>query len=73
MEALNNSKLGQGGRWVICRSIRRNGRIIYPKNGKVFRFWVKDKAVRARALGFWLFSKIVANQNKIPILVHEEH
>lgn len=31
-----------GGRWVICRSIRKNGQVIYPKNGKYFRFWVND-------------------------------
>lgn len=31
-----------GGRWVICRYIRKNGRLIYPKNGKCFRFWVDD-------------------------------
>jgi hypothetical protein len=28
---------------VICRYIRRNGKIIYPKNAKVFAFDVKDK------------------------------
>lgn len=32
----------RGGRWVYTRSIRKNGRVIYPKNGKVFRFWVED-------------------------------
>ena len=32
-----------GGRWVYARSIRlKNGRVITPKNGKVFRFWVKN-------------------------------
>ena len=31
-----------GGRWVICRYIIKNGRTIYPKNGKCFRFWVSD-------------------------------
>jgi hypothetical protein len=30
------------GRWIICRSIRKNGRVIYPKRGQFFRFWVKD-------------------------------
>lgn len=30
------------GRWVYARYIRRNGRIVYPKNGRVFRFWVDD-------------------------------
>jgi hypothetical protein len=30
-----------GYREVFCRFIRRNGKIIYPKNGKVFHFYVK--------------------------------
>ena len=30
------------GRWVYARFIRKNGRIIYPSKGKVFRFWVED-------------------------------
>ena len=30
------------GREVFCRYIRRNGKIIYPKNAKVFHFWVKN-------------------------------
>lgn len=30
------------GRWVYARYIRRkDGRIVYPKNGKFFRFWVE--------------------------------
>jgi hypothetical protein len=28
---------------VVCRYIRRNGKIIYPKNGGFFSFDVKDK------------------------------
>jgi hypothetical protein len=35
-----------GGRWVICRCIRKNGRVIYPKNGKFFRFWVDDSKLK---------------------------
>jgi hypothetical protein len=31
-----------GGRWVFCRYIRKNGRIIYPKRGQFFRFWVEE-------------------------------
>lgn len=31
------------GRWVYCRSIVKNGRTIYPKKAKFFRFWVEDK------------------------------
>ncbi|SFD62960.1 hypothetical protein SAMN04489710_104115 [Paracidovorax konjaci] len=31
-----------GGRWVVCSYIVKNGRKIYPKNGKCFRFWVDD-------------------------------
>lgn len=37
MAASNNSA---SGHWVYCRSIRKNGRVIYPKNGRFFRFWV---------------------------------
>jgi len=33
----------EGGHWVFCRSIRKNGKVIYPKKGQFFRFWVKDK------------------------------
>lgn len=29
--------------WIYARYITRNGKRIYPKNGKVFRFWVDDK------------------------------
>lgn len=28
--------------WVYSRYITKNGVRIYPKNGKVFRFWVDD-------------------------------
>ncbi len=28
---------------VFCKYIKKNGRIIYPKNAKAFRFWVKVK------------------------------
>ena len=27
---------------VFCRYIRKNGKIIYPKKGKFFHFWVED-------------------------------
>lgn len=27
---------------VFCRYIRKNGRIIYPKNAKFFHFWVDE-------------------------------
>ena len=30
-------------REVFCRYIVRNGKIIYPKNAKVFHFFVKKK------------------------------
>ncbi len=29
-------------RWVYARYVRRNGRIIYPRNAKVFRFPVYE-------------------------------
>jgi hypothetical protein len=28
---------------VYCKFITRNGKRIYPRNGKVFRFWVDKK------------------------------
>lgn len=37
-----DSKPAKGGHWVFARFIRKNGRIIYPKNARFFRFWVKD-------------------------------
>ena len=37
-DVLNNER---GCRYVYCRYITRNGKKIYPKNGKVFRFPVK--------------------------------
>lgn len=40
---MSSTSKEEGGHWVICRSIRKNGKVIYPKNGQLFRFWVKDK------------------------------
>lgn len=31
-----------GQKEIFCRFIRKNGQIIYPKNGKLFHFWVDD-------------------------------
>lgn len=31
-------------REVFCRYIRKNGRIIYPKNSRFFHFWVPVKS-----------------------------
>lgn len=28
--------------WIYCKYITKNGVRIYPKNGKVFRFWVDE-------------------------------
>ncbi len=28
---------------IFCRSIRKNGKIIYPKNGKFFHFFIEDE------------------------------
>lgn len=28
---------------VFCRYIRRNGKLIFPKNGRLFCFWAKNK------------------------------
>lgn len=30
------------GHWVVCTHIVKNGRVIYPKKAKVFRFWVPE-------------------------------
>ena len=30
------------GRWVYARFITRNGRVIYPKRARFFRFWVEN-------------------------------
>lgn len=38
MEKRNNRP---GYKLVYARYIRKNGRIIYPKTAKCFRFWVK--------------------------------
>lgn len=32
----------RGGRWVYAPYIRKNGRVIYPKKAKFFRFWVEN-------------------------------
>jgi len=39
---MTTNEAPEGGRWVFARSIRKNGRVIYPKKGQFFRFWVKD-------------------------------
>lgn len=31
----------QGAKLVFCKFIVKNGKKIYPKKGKVFRFWVR--------------------------------
>lgn len=33
--------------WIYTPYITKNGRKIYRKNGKVFRFWVDDEQARA--------------------------
>ncbi len=40
---MRSSDANQDGHWVYCRYIKRNGKIIYPKTGKVFKFWVNNK------------------------------
>lgn len=40
---MNNSAKNHDGHLVYCAYIKRNGKIIYPKNAKVFKFWVKGK------------------------------
>lgn len=31
---------------IFCRFIRKNGRVIYPKNAKYFHFWVPAEKAR---------------------------
>jgi hypothetical protein len=42
MDKPDNAESGKPGHWVYCRYITKNGRRIYPKNGKFFRFWKED-------------------------------
>lgn len=30
--------------WIYSKYITKNGRRVYPKNSKFFRFWVDDEA-----------------------------
>ncbi len=39
MEILNNDLPVKE---VFCRFIRKNGKIIYPKNARFFHFWITD-------------------------------
>lgn len=34
---------------IFCRFIRKNGKIIYPKNGKFFHFWIEESKDSAEA------------------------
>jgi len=38
-----SSKFSRRGKLVFCAYIVRKGKVIYPKNAKVFRFWIKGK------------------------------
>jgi len=41
-DTVENKKSPRPGyREVFCRSIVKNGKVIFPKNGKVFHFYVK--------------------------------
>ena len=31
-----------GAKLVYCRYIRKNGKIYFPRRGRVFRFWIED-------------------------------
>ncbi len=37
------AKSNTNGHWVYCKYVVKNGKRIYPKNAKVFRFWVSTK------------------------------
>ena len=41
---MTNVKFVDGKRYrlVYAKYIRKNGRIVYPKRAKAFRFWVED-------------------------------
>ena len=39
---VDKRKTYKGKRKVITRYIRRNGKVIYPKNASVFVFWVDE-------------------------------
>ncbi|HYX37649.1 MAG TPA: hypothetical protein VE954_31490 [Oligoflexus sp.] len=41
-EQPQSDALDKPGHWVYSRYITRNGRRIYRKHGKCFRFWVED-------------------------------
>ena len=43
MASTPNVQPPPGYHLVICRSICRNGKTIYPKNGEYFAFYAKDK------------------------------
>ena len=40
---INNQERNACMTEVFCRYIRKNGKIIYPKNGGFFHFWVEDE------------------------------
>ena len=42
---MDNVKIenGQAYQLIFCDHIVRNGKVIYPKNAKFFKFWVKVK------------------------------
>lgn len=40
MDESLKSKRSEAGHYVYCRYITKNGVRIYPRRGKVFRFWV---------------------------------
>ena len=42
MTNFSNVKPMESGHYVFSKFVTRNGKRIYRKNGKVFRFWVKD-------------------------------
>lgn len=43
MASVKSKKASQGEnlKEVFCRFIRKNGKVIYPKKGHLFHFWVK--------------------------------
>lgn len=39
---MDDVKFAKKGHWVFTPYVRRNGRIVYPRRSRFFRFWVED-------------------------------
>ena len=41
MKIISNAENESGYKIIFCRFIRKNGKVIYPKSGKFFKFKVE--------------------------------